>query len=57
MSSESNPDKIARVAAITGDQPDERYITLGEGDGTFVRWKLSESLARKIRRELNQRLD
>jgi hypothetical protein len=53
----SNSDKIAVIAVVTGDQPDDRYITLGVGDGTFERWKLTESLARKIRRELNQRLD
>jgi hypothetical protein len=50
-------DRKAAVAVITGDTPGERYITLGEGDGTFQRWKLTEELARKIRRELNGRLD
>lgn len=47
----------AAVAVITGDRPGERFITLGAGDGGFQRWRLSEELARKIRRELNARLD
>lgn len=53
------PDNHAEavIAVVTGDKPDERYITLGPGDGTFQRWKLSEVLARKLRRELNERLD
>jgi hypothetical protein len=50
-------EKTAKIAAVTGDRPGERYITLGVGDGAFERWKLSEDLARKIRRELNARLD
>ena len=50
-------DKIAASATITGDLPGERYITLGERDGMFQRWRLTEEQARKIRRELNQRLD
>lgn len=54
---DNHADQIASVAVITGDKPEERYITLGQGDGSFQRWKLSEMLARKIRRELNQRLD
>lgn len=49
--------EVAAIAVITGDKPDDRYITLGIGDGTFQRWKLSEILARKLRRELNERLD
>jgi hypothetical protein len=53
----SDCDREARIAIITGDEVGERYITLGEGDGSFTRWKLSEELARKIRRELNARLD
>lgn len=50
-------DKEAAIAVITGDKVGERYITLGERDGEFQRWKLTEDLARKIRRELNARLD
>lgn len=34
-------DRVAAVVVITGDKTGERYITLGEGDGTFQRWKLS----------------
>lgn len=49
--------KEAAIAVITGDKIGERYITLGERDGEFQRWKLTEDLARKIRRELNVRLD
>jgi hypothetical protein len=50
-------DLTATVACITGDRVDERYITLGVGDGTFQRWKLTDSLLKKIRREINERLD
>ena len=49
--------QTATVAVITGDKPDDRCITLGPGDGTFQRWKLSESLLKKIRREINEKLD
>ena len=47
----------AHVAVITGDNPDDRYITLGIGDGTFQRWHLTDSLLKKLRREINERLD
>jgi hypothetical protein len=57
VSDPSKDERTAKIAAVTGDRPGERYITLGEGGGTFDRWKLSEGLARKIRRELNSRLD
>ncbi len=46
----------ARVACATNEGR-EIFITLGTGDHTCQRWKLSESLARKLRRELNERLD
>lgn len=49
--------KEAEIAVVTGDRPEDYCITLGKGDGTFERWKLSYDLAKKIRRELNQRLD
>lgn len=55
--SDSNSEKVAIVAVVTGDRPDERYITLVEEGGSFQRWKLSELLAKKVRREFNQRLD
>ena len=50
-------DKEAKIACITGDRPDDYCITIGPGDGTFVRWKISYETAKKLRRELNQRLD
>jgi hypothetical protein len=50
-------DKEAIIACITGDKPDDYCITIGPGDGTFVRWKISYETAKKLRRELNQRLD
>ncbi len=46
----------AVIAAITNEGPD-LYLMIGPGDHTSQRWKLSESLARKLRRELNERLD
>ena len=49
--------KEAVVAVITGERPHDYCITLGIGDGTSERWKLSYALARKLRRELNERLD
>lgn len=48
---------VAAVAVISGDRPNERYITLGPGDGTFQRWKLDDGLLKKLRREINARLD
>lgn len=54
---DNGTDKIAKIAVVTGDRPDERYITLVEEGGSFQRWKLSEILAKKVRREFNQRLD
>jgi hypothetical protein len=50
-------DREAKIACITGDKPDDYCITIGPGDGTFVRWKISYETAKKLRRELNQRLD
>lgn len=50
-------DREAIIACITGDRPDDYCITIGPGDGTFVRWKISYETAKKLRRELNQRLD
>lgn len=40
----------ARVAVIT-NEGQEIYLTLGEGDHTSQRWKLSKSLLKKITRE------
>ena len=48
--------KIAAVAVLTSEGPD-LFLTLGPGDHTSQRWKLTPSLARKLRRELNERLD
>lgn len=50
-------DETAAVAVVTDDMNGNYFLTLGVGDGTFKRWKLTEKLARKIRRELNERLD
>lgn len=46
----------AVVASIKGDIPDQRYITLGVGDGTYHRWGLTDSLMKKIWRDINERL-
>lgn len=46
----------AVVASIKGDEHDKRYITLGVGDGTFHRWSLTDSLMKKIWRDINDRL-
>lgn len=45
-----------RVAAVTDDDGDI-ILMVGPGDHTCQRFKLTESLARKLRRELNERLD
>ena len=47
--------RTAVVAAITNEGPD-LYIMIGPGDHYCRRWKLSESLARKLFRELAERL-
>jgi hypothetical protein len=47
----------AVIAGITEPNKGELYLLLGEGDHNCQRWKISESLARKLRRELNERLD
>lgn len=49
--------KTALVAAITEPVKGELYVMLGEGDHDCVRWKITQELARKLRRELNQKLD
>jgi hypothetical protein len=49
--------KRALIAGIVEPVKGELYVLLGEGDHTCERWLLTESLARKLRRELNQRLD
>jgi hypothetical protein len=48
--------RAASIAVIT-NEADDLFITLGSGDHTSQRWKLTPSLARKLRRELNERLD
>jgi hypothetical protein len=53
----SPEDKTAAVAVVTNDHDGNYFITLGVGDGTCERWKVKESLARKLRRELNDRFD
>jgi len=49
--------KTAQVAAIIEPTKGEFYIMLGRGDHTCERWRIDESLARKLRKELNQKLD
>lgn len=44
------------VAAIV-PEGEEIILMLGPGDHSCQRFKLTESLARKLRRELNERLD
>lgn len=46
----------ARVAAIT-NEGEQFYIMLGLGNHDCVKFGLTVSLARKLRRELNERLD
>jgi hypothetical protein len=49
--------QTAAVAGITEPNKGEIYIMLGEGNHDCTRWRLTESLARKLRRELNDKLD
>lgn len=49
--------KKAVVADVVEEVRGDFIIVLGEGDHTCQRWQLTESLAKKIRRELNRRLD
>lgn len=48
---------VASVAAVVGDKPEEHVLMLGVGDGTSQRWKLTDSLLRKLRSEINPRVD
>lgn len=50
-------DKEAAVGVVTRDCATDIYIVLGERDGGYVRWRLPEEVAKKLRRELNQLLD
>ena len=50
-------DKEAAVAVVTRDNSTDIYLVVGERDGGYVRWRLPEGVAKKIRRELNQLLD
>jgi hypothetical protein len=49
--------KTAQVAAVIEPSKGELYVMLGEGNHDCTRWRLTESLARKLRRELNDKLD
>lgn len=49
--------KKALVADVVEETRGEFVIVLGEGDHDCQRWRLTESLARKLRRELNAKLD
>lgn len=57
LSDEAHETYTAEVAAIVGDKPGEHCIMLGVGDGSCHRWKLSESLMKKLRYELSDKLD
>lgn len=41
-------ERSAAIAAIVQESPGEFYLVLGEGKHDFDRWKLSESLVRKL---------
>lgn len=45
------PDRVASVAVFTQETPGEIYITLGAGDHSCERWKISASLLEKLIRE------
>lgn len=47
----------AMVAAITEPTKGEFYIMLGEGNHDCTRWRLSEPLLKKLRREINRTID
>ena len=47
----------AQVAGITEPTKGEYYILLGPGDHTATRWRMTESLLKKLRREINEALD
>lgn len=49
--------KKAIVADVVEEVRGEFILMLGSGDHSCERWQLTESLARRIRRELNRRLD
>ena len=48
--------RTAKVAAVT-DEAGEFFLTICEDGRDCDRWRISASLARKLRRELNERLD
>ena len=47
----------AAVAGITEPSKGEYYIILGTGNHDCTRWRMTESLLKKIRREINEKLD
>jgi len=47
----------ALVAGITEPSKGEYYIILGAGNHDCTRWRMTESLLKKIRREINEKLD
>lgn len=49
--------QTAHVAAILEPAKGEYYILLGPGDHSATRWRMTESLLKKIRREINDKLD
>jgi hypothetical protein len=48
--------RTAKVAAVT-DEAGEFFLMICEDGQDSDRWRISASLARKLRRELNERLD
>jgi hypothetical protein len=49
--------QTAHVAGITEPSKGEYYIILGTGHHDCTRWRMTESLLKKIRREINEKLD
>lgn len=49
--------KKAFIADIVEPVKGELYVMLGEGNHDCERWLLTESLARKLRKQLNAKLD
>jgi len=47
----------AIVAAVIEPSKGEYYIMLGPGDSSAARWRITDSLLKKIRREINEKLD
>lgn len=57
MSEPSYDCPSAIVAAVIEPSKGEYYIMLGPGDSSATRWRMTESLLKKLRREINEKLD